>query len=114
MLPSVDSDQLKDNRHEECNENETGKENHKKRKRSNNVKNGNRVSSGHDLCDLLPNKKLNVEMDDETMEEENKISDSPSRANFSSFSNHFHDRSPLASTKPTQTKKLVIKNFKGL
>lgn len=115
MLRSGDNDQLKENRHDERDENEAGKENLKKRKRPNNVKNGARVSSDHDLCDLLPNKKLNLEMGDESMEEEsNKMSESPNKANFSSFGNHFHDRSPLASSKPTQTKKLVIKNFKGL
>ena len=37
------------------------------------------------------------------------------KANFSAYGNHFHERSPLAnnSAKPGQTKKLVIKNFKG-
>lgn len=114
MLPSGDNDKVKENRREERNENEAGKENLKKRKRANNVKNGSRLSSDHNLCDLPPNKKPILEMDDDSMEDDsNRISESPNRANFSSFGNHFHERSPLASSKPTQTKKLVIKNFKA-
>ena len=115
MLPSGDSGGLRDSRHSESDGNETGKENIKKRKRASNVKNGSRVSNDHDLRDFLPRKKLNMETELENIEEENnKMSDSPNRVGFSSFSNHVNERSPLASSKPTQTKKLVIKNFKGL
>ena len=115
MLPSGDSGRLKEGRHTELDGSDTGKENIKKRKRANNVRNGSRVSSDHDLCDLIPSKKLNKEKEVENIEEDNNLlSDSPSRVGFSSFINHFNERSPLASSKPTQTKKLVIKNFKGL
>ena len=43
------------------------------------------------------------------------MAEAQKKANFSSFGNHFHERSPLAnnSSKPGQAKKLVIKNFKG-
>ena len=117
MLPSGDTDRFKEAKSEEV-EYETGKENinNKKRKRPNNVKNGNRVPSEHDLCELLPSKRLNMDVDEENIEEENnKMAVSPGKTNFSAFANnHLNDRSPLANSKTSGAKKLVIKNFKGL
>ena len=117
MLPSGDTDRCKEAKSKEVDEYETGKENisNKKRKRPNNVKNGNRVSSEHDLCELLPSKRLNMDVDEENIEEENnKMPVSPEKTNFSAFTNnHLNDRSPLNS-KTSGAKKLVIKNFKGL
>ena len=118
MLPSGDTDRFKETKSEEVNEYETGKENiNKKRKRPpNNVKNGSRVPSEHDLCELHPSKRHNMEVDEETMEEENnKMAMSSGKTNFSAFTNnHLNDRSPLANSKTSGAKKLVIKNLKGL
>lgn len=115
MLPSGNSDRFKE-AFEEVEKYETGKENiNKKRKRPNNVKNGTRVSSEHDLYELLPSKRVNMEVDDENIEmENNKMAVSPGKTNFSAFTNnHLNDRSPLANSKTSGAKKLVIKNFKG-
>jgi hypothetical protein len=116
MLPSGDTDRFKETKSEEVDEYETGKENinNKKRKRPNNVKKGNRLPIEHDLCELLPSKKLNMDVDDENIEEgSNKMAVSPGKTNFSAFTNnHLNDRSPLNS-KTSGAKKLVIKNFKG-
>ena len=115
MLPSGNTDQFKEDNSEDGDEYATGKENiNKKRKRLNNVKNGSRVPIEHSLCELPPSKRLNMEIDEENVEElNNKMSSG--KSNFSSFTNnHMNDRSPLANSKTTGAKKLVIKNFKGL
>ena len=63
---------------------------------------------------LNPAKKQKTHSSVDKTDEELYTMDEPKkRANFSSFGNHFHDRSPLANSKPGQAKKLVIKNFKG-
>lgn len=117
MLPSRETERSKEAKCEEVDEYETGKENiNKKRKRPNNVKNGSRVPSEHDLGELLPSKRLNMDIDEENIaDESNKMTDSPGKTNFStSTNNHLNDRSPLANAKTPGAKKLVIKNFKGL
>ena len=117
MLPSGGNDRLKEATNEGLDEYETGKENiNKKRKRPNNVKNGSRVPSEHDLCELLPSKRMNMDVSENNVEEEkNKMAMSPGKTNFSSFTNnHLNDRSPLANSKAPGAKKLVIKNLKGL
>ena len=117
MLPSGNSDKFSEDNIKEGDEYETGKENiNKKRKRLNNVKNGGRVPIEHNLCELPPSKRLSMEIDEENAEAvNNKMAVSAGKTNYSAFTNnHLNDRSPLANSKTTGAKKLVIKNFKGL
>ncbi|XP_028416649.1 cullin-4A-like [Dendronephthya gigantea] len=115
MLPSRETERSKEVKSEEVDEYETGKENiNKKRKRSNNVKNGSRVPSEHDLGELLPSKRLNMDIDEENIaDESNEMTDSPGKTFPAPTNNHLSDRSPLANAKTPGAKKLVIKNLKA-
>lgn len=115
MLPSENIQRSRELNDDPVERYECSKENvNKKRKRQNNVKNGNRGQTELDLIDLLPSKRRNIEMDEENMDEgKNAGFGSPGR-NFSAFTNnHLNERSPL-NAKITGTKKLVVKNFKGM
>lgn len=87
----------------------------KKRRLTNNVKNGTRTPESLPTELSLPapkRPKTGGSLD--RIEGGNPSMAEPQRkANFSAYGNHFHERSPLANSKPGQAKKLVIKNFKG-
>lgn len=91
----------------------------KRRRLSNNVRNGTCITTSDPLQSELnfhPHKKQKTLLNEEGVENADSTMAEPQRkANFSAYGNHFHERSPLAnnSAKPGQTKKLVIKNFKG-
>ena len=94
---------------------ENGGNSKKRRLSINNVKNGTRGPESLSTELSLPaTKRFKTGGSLDIIEGGNPSMAEPQRkANFSAYGNHFHERSPLANSKPGQAKKLIIKNFKG-